>query len=52
MSMIIKENNQNKQCGRKLKTVDYYLQYGTSNVDNYCILCQNREEPAALPITV
>ena len=26
--MIIEENNQNKQGGRNLKTVDYCLQYG------------------------
>ena len=30
--MIIEEINQNKQGGRKLKTVDYCLQYG--NIDN------------------
>ena len=28
LSMIIEENNQNKQGGRKLKTVDYCLHYG------------------------
>ena len=28
--MIKGENNQNKQGGRKLKTVDYCLQYGTN----------------------
>ena len=28
ISMIIEENNQNKQGGRKLKTVDYCPQYG------------------------
>ena len=27
-SMIIEENNQNRQAGQKLKTVDYCLQYG------------------------
>ena len=28
VSMTIEGNNQNKQGGRKLKTVDYCLQYG------------------------
>ena len=28
VSRIVEENNQNKQCGRKLKTVDYCFQYG------------------------
>ena len=31
-SKIIEENNQNKQGGRKFKTVDYCLQYGISKV--------------------
>ena len=30
MSIIIEENHQKKQGGRKLKTVDYCLQYGTN----------------------
>ena len=31
--MIVQENNQNKQGGRTLKTVDYCLQYGNKNVN-------------------
>ena len=34
ISMIIEENNQNKQGGQKLKTVDYCLQYGNENILN------------------
>ena len=34
VSMIVEENNQNKQGGRKLKTVDYCLQYGIHISDN------------------
>ena len=34
--MIIEENDKNKQGGRKLKTVDYSLQYGIPNF-NECL---------------
>ena len=36
VSMTIEENNQNKQGGRKLKTVDYCLQYG--NCMYFCVI--------------
>ena len=38
--MIIKENNQNKQGGWKLKNVDYCLQYGTGFHTNEKLLIQ------------
>ena len=42
VSMVIEENNQNKQGGRKLKTIDYCLQYRSFITLNTMLWILNR----------